>query len=339
MEKNTILFKTFVGIDISKKTIDVCILDNESLNPLIFIKESNDELGIKKVLKALEIKKICLSTVLFCYENTGVYTMPLNYFLSKNALHYWVVPAIEIKRSKGISRGKSDKTDAKDIAFYAKTNLHKYNPISLPEKDIQELKILFTEREKLVECLKQMSTTIENEGFYNKDVLKSVLKINQTTIKNLKKSIEMIEKRMEEILSNNESLKEQVHLVTSIPGIGIQTALYLILATNSFKNFSEWRKLACYAGVVPFEYSSGTSIRGRKKVHTFADKKMKSLLHMCALSSIRYNAELKAYYDRKKSEGKHSMLVLNNIKCKLLARIFAVINRKQPFINVFKFAS
>jgi hypothetical protein len=144
-----------------------------------------------RLQKALEIKKICLSTVLFCYENTGVYTMPLNYFLSKNALHYWVVPAIEIKRSKGISRGKSDKTDAKDIAFYAKTNLHKYNPISLPEKDIQELKILFTEREKLVECLKQMSTTIENEGFYNKDVLKSVLKINQTTIKNLQETEKM----------------------------------------------------------------------------------------------------------------------------------------------------
>jgi transposase len=97
--------------------------------------------------------------------------------------------------------------------------------------------------------------------------------------------------------------------------------------------------LACYAGVAPFPYQSGTSIKGRTKVHPLADKKLKSLLNMCAISAIRHDKEIKTYYERKAAEGKNKMLIINNVKCKLLARVFAVINRKTPFINTFKFAA
>lgn len=68
-------------------------------------------------------------------------------------------------------------------------------------------------------------------------------------------------------------LNRQKNLLMSVPGIGDVTALYLLLATKRFKNFKIWRKFACYSGIVPFEYSSGTSIRGRSKVNHFADKK------------------------------------------------------------------
>jgi hypothetical protein len=74
-------------------------------------------------------------------------------------------------------------------------------------------------------------------------------------------------------------------------------------------------------------------------VHPLADKKLKSLLNMCAIVAIRHDKELKTYYERKVKEGKSKMLVINNVRCKLIARVFAVINRKTPFINTFKFAS
>lgn len=70
-----------------------------------------------------------------------------------------------------------------------------------------------------------------------------------------------------------------------------------------------------------------------------ADKKMKSLLQMCALTAIKYDPQLKAYYQRKKGEGKNSMLVLNNIKNKIISRVFCVVNRKTPFVNTYNFAS
>ncbi|WP_026705032.1 transposase, partial [Flavobacterium soli] len=94
----------------------------------------------------------------------------------------------------------------------------------------------------------------------------------------------------------------------------------------------------CYSGVAPFEYSSGTSVKGRTKVSHLADKKMKSLLHMCALTAIKYDPQLKEYYNKKKAEGKNSMLVLNNIRCKIISRVFSVINRQTPYVNTYKFA-
>jgi transposase len=119
----------------------------------------------------------------------------------------------------------------------------------------------------------------------------------------------------------------------------MQTAIYLLVATKGFDVFENWRQLACYSGVAPFPYQSGTSIRGRNKVHPLADKKLKSLLNMCAICAVRYDRELKAYYERKVKEGKAKMLVINNVRAKLLARVFAVINRGTPFVNTYKFAS
>ena len=125
----------------------------------------------------------------------------------------------------------------------------------------------------------------------------------------------------------------------SIPGIGRVTALYLITITQVFARFANGRKFACFAGVAPFEYRSGSSIRGKTKVSPLANKKIKSLLHMASLSAVRYDPELRLYYKRKKEEGKHSMLVLNNIKFKLIQRAFAVINRQTPYVVTSKFAA
>jgi len=325
MDKKT-NFKTFIGIDISKKTLDICLMDTCG-NTLFQDKIENESKSILKFLKVLQKKNIKSAETLICYENTGVYTMLLNSTLTSLDWNAWVVPAIEIKRSRGLVRGKSDKKDARDIARYALTNAFKFNPYSLPSKDIQKLKLLQSEREKVMECIKQLSTTSENKGFYPKEYTKNLFKINEKCIEGLKKTLDAIELEIKSIIEQNKDIQHQMKIITSIPGIGPNTALYLIIATNQFHNFKEWRKLACYAGVAPFENSSGTSIRGRNKVSHLADKKLKSLLHMCAMVAITNNKELKAYYKKKKDEGKHSMLILNNIKCKLIARIFAVINR------------
>ena len=166
-----------------------------------------------------------------------------------------------------------------------------------------------------------------------KDVYKEITLINAKTILNLKNALKLIEKKMKVIIANNEQLKVQYELVKSIPGVGEQTAIYFIIATKGFKAFKTWRKFACYSGVAPFEYSSGSSVRGRTKVNHLADKKMKSLLQMCAMTTIKYDPQLKEYYQKKKKEGKNGMLILNNIRCKIISRVFAVINRQTLHIK------
>lgn len=248
-------------------------------------------------------------------------------------MDYWMIPAIEIKRSKGISRGKTDKSDSKDIAFYAISHQYKLKLGSLPDEALQKIKLLYSEREKLVKAIQMFERTTENIGFLPKKLLNDLLKSNASTIKKLKTNLKKIDQKIQELISENESLKERDRLIQSIPGVGPQTSIYLLIVTRGFTSFENSRQLACYGGVAPFEYSSGSSIRGRTKVSHLADKKLKSLLNMCALNAKAYDHEMKQYYERKVAEGKSKMLVLNNIRNKILGRVFAVINRGTPYVN------
>jgi transposase len=332
-------YNYYAGIDVSKLTLDISILCGDANSTkTVHYKIENKEKNISQFVKKT-LGKYDLSKVLFCFEDTGVYSLPLSYYLSDNKLTYWKVPALEIKRSKGISRGKDDKIDSKEIAFYACTHLHKFRPSSIPPKSIQQLKLLFSERTKVLKSLSSFEKTSENKDFMPKDVYDLVVSANKSVINKLKQVLTDIEEKMLAIIAAEEQLNQQYKLITSIPGIGKHTAIYLIISTKGFESFENWRQLACYAGVAPFPYQSGTSIRGRTKVHPFADRKLKSLLNMCAMVAIRHDKELKTYYERKVAEGKVKMLVINNVRCKLLARVFAVINRKTAFINTYKFAS
>lgn len=332
-------FSIFVGIDVSKSKLDYTVLFNDSSLQSFHFVSNNDKKGIKDAIKKIQSKTTSLQDVLFCFENTGVYSMPLSFNLSSLKLDYWVIAPIEINKSKGLVRGKSDKADSKDIAFYAKTHIHKLKLSTLPEADILKIKILLSERNKLMKSLKALDTSKEYENNFPVAMIKDALRINKKVVKQIQKAIKEIEQNIEEIVAKNEVISKQAELIQSIPGVGKQTAYQLICTTNGFRNFKNWRQLACYAGVAPFEFSSGSSIRGRTKVNHYADKQLKSLLNMCALSSKKYDPQIKAYFDKKVAEGKNKMLVLNNIRCKILSRVFAVINRETPYINTYKFAA
>lgn len=331
-------YHNYIGIDVSKDTLDYQVIDSTA-KLLDQGKVTNDKKGINMLLKELKRVHISLQDLLFCFENTGIYSMSLGLALSELLVDFTECSALEIKKSKGICRGKSDKTDARDIALYALRNLDKIRLTEIPETDILSLKLLYAEREKVVAAIKDFGATVENKRFLPKEVFKHTENINKKTLTFLKKTKLSIENNIQKIIILNQTLNHQKDLLMSVPGIGEITALYLLLATKGFKNFKSWRKFACYCGIVPFEYSSGSSIRGKSRVSHFADKKMKSILHMASLSAIRHDAEIKTYYERKKQEGKHSLLVINNVKCKIISRAFAVISRNTPFVNTYKFAS
>lgn len=336
MKKN---YELVIGIDVSKLKLDVWLMDNpENKGQQHFVVPNNDK-GIKQIFSEIRKRSFDIGKSLFCFENTGVYSMPLSFLLSRKGYDYWVVPALEIKRSKGISRGKNDKIDSRDIAFYAHTHFHKLKLNKLPEKELLQLKVLFAEREKLVKVIGIMAMTKENEGFLPKEIIKETIRINAKTLTYLRSQLKEIETRISSIVKENEKINNQVELVKSVPGIGQQTALYLVITTKCFDAFEDWRKMACYSGIAPFDHSSGSSIRGRTRVSPLANLKMKSMMQMCVLSAIKRDTELKEYYKKKKEEGKNPMLVMNNVRCKILARVFAVVHRGTPFVNTQKFAA
>jgi transposase len=82
---------------------------------------------------------------------------------------------------------------------------------------------------------------------------------------------------------------------------------------------------------VPFSKTSGSSVRYKPTVSPHANKKLKKLLHLCALSAIKNDKEIKAYYERKVEQGKNKMCVINAVRNKLIHRVFAVIRDDRFF--------
>jgi len=121
-------------------------------------------------------------------------------------------------------------------------------------------------------------------------------------------------------------------LATSVTGIGLQTAAYLLLYTNCFTSFNQWRQLACYAGTAPFEHSSGSSIRGRTRLSKVGNMKIKALLSNGASAAIQSENEFSSYYYRKIAQGKAKMIALNGVRNKMLSRVFSVVNRGTPYV-------
>ncbi len=145
------------------------------------------------------------------------------------------------------------------------------------------------------------------------------------------KEIQRIELQLKELILSDDKLNTTISLVTSVTGIGIITAIYLTVFTNFFTKYQNPKQLACYCGVVPFEHTSGSSVEKKARVHHIANKTLKKQLHMCALSAVRSDPQLKMYYERKASEGKNKMLVLNNVRNKLILRVCSVIKKQKPY--------
>jgi transposase len=265
-------YLVLVGIDVSKSHLDSYVIADGIEEHRRF---ENTGSGIRALIKHAGSLQSCKpSEILFCMEHTGVYAMPLCSGLAEQKLDYALVPAIEIKRSMGLRRGKNDKADAKAIAKYALLHQHEIEPYSLPEKALLKLKLMLSHRERLLEARKVfMVAAKETKSFLDKNICKEVTADSNRIVHHMTKRIEKIEESITEVINSNQELKKTYDLVTSIPGVGMQIALSLIVTTRCFSTFKESRQLACYAGVAPFEYRSGSSIHGRTKVSHMANKK------------------------------------------------------------------
>lgn len=326
-------YSNFIGIDVSKNTLDIIGIDQEFGVTLKHKTIENTKQSIKKWCDSIPPNAI------IAFEDTGIYGYLLIDSFTKLNIDYIKVNSLDVNLSKGISRGKSDKKDALMIAKYLVSNVYQLEKSNRTENEIIKLRVLYTQREKIVNAIKCFNNNLEYEDFLPKNVIKELNKTHDSIIKNLKKNLTKIELQIQLTINAHQKIKTNFDLITSIPGVGKQTATYTLIVTQNFTKFENARKLACYAGVVPFPFQSGTSIKGRNKVSNLADKKLKSLLNMSALSAKKHDTQIKLYFDKKVKEGKNKMLILNNIRNKILHRMFAVVKRQQPYVNTHNFAA
>jgi transposase len=329
--------QNFIGIDVSKLWFDVSLLVIKlaAKLPIETKKFDNNAAGIKAFEKWLKKFEVSFQkNTLVVIENTGIYHRHLWAFCSDKNIPLYIGNAADIKWSFGIARGKSDKVDSIRLCNYAHKHFDEIKPTPALNKKLLLLKDLMTSRTKLISQKNSIQTYVnELKLISDKEVQKIMQEAHKTAIAGLVKSIKSIEAEMIKIVKEDGSVLANYNLLKTVPGIGHIVAIYLICCTNNFSIKITGKQLACYAGVVPFEHSSGSSIKGRNRVHRMANKDLKKLLHMSAISSIQNYVEFRNYYDRKKAEGKHSMSVLNAIKNKIVLRAVAVVNNQRPYVD------
>jgi transposase len=327
--------KESVGIDVSKLTLDVFIHTKRIHKQFL-----NNQKGFESLIKWVKQETKNTNEVIWCFEHTGWYCVLLSQYMHENKQHYCCVNPLEIKRSMGLKRGKTDKQDAEQIARFAWLRKEELETsIPMPVKLI-ELQRLMSLREQLVKqstalksLSKGMQVTLEKKtGDFSVGVIKQ-------TLKQLEVQIKKVEKAMEVLIRTEEEMQKNYQMSKSVKGVGNVLATQMLLHTHNYTRFETWREFSSYCGLVPYPYQSGTSINRKPRNHSISDKKMKSLLSMSAISAIQSDKELKIYFKKRVEEGKPKMLVLNIIRNKLVSRIFATVKRGTPFVEMNKFAA
>jgi transposase len=323
--------KHFIGIDVSKDTLDLSVVvDGKNLEHYCI---NNSAREIKSTInKIMKLLKATGDDTIFCMEHTGLYNLPLVKWLHSQQYKMWLESGVHIRKTLGMVRGKSDKVDCARIAMFAYMNRHQIKLWRPPRSVIQKIAALLSQRARMVKAKKQLNTANqEQRKFLDKEIMNSLNKYTNKAVMVIGKQIEAIEKEILGLVNADEKLNRMYHIITSINGIGFITASYILVTTNEFININNAKKYACYSGVVPFEHTSGTSVRGRNRVSHMANKSIKTLLHLAALSTLNTSGEIQDYYNRKIAEGKNKMSIINAIRNKLILRIFACIKQNREY--------
>lgn len=328
-------FHYYVGIDIAKETLDWAVYSQQGI--LLRIHSPNSIVGIKTALRRLKLLSGWTpQEAVFCMEHTGIYNAHLLNFLHKLHLPIWLESSLQIKQAGGMQRGKTDTVDAQRIAEYAYRFSDQVRLWAPPREIIQQLAFLSAARQRLIQAYNLLAGPLaEQESFISPALQKQLQRASKKSLIALKEEQNSIDQQINKLIQGDCRLKELFELIVSVPGIGPITATEVIVVTNELKSITDAKKMACHAGVAPFEYRSGSSIRGKTRVSHQARKHLKSLFHLGAMSCIRKDGELRTYYQRKVAEGKNKMLVLNAVRNKLIHRIYAVVRRGEKYNEIY----
>lgn len=318
-------YKEIYGVDISKDVFDV------------YAKKSghhqfkNEEKGFTSFLKAFPKGSLVVM------EATGYYHYRLAQFLYKQGVKVSVVNPLSVKRfiQMKLAKVKTDKSDAKAICEYGQMN---EVPLYTALTDVQsECLQLF----RLLDNYLKKRTATKNK-LHGEDTLgipsKFVYRSLNRDLKHLNKEVKGIEERLLELVKQDQ--QQQLTLLKSIPGMGVKTALFLIIVTDGFSKFEKASQLCSYVGITPTIRQSGSSVRGKSRISKVGNKKLRNLLFLCAFSACKYNKGCREIYERIVNKGKSKKLALIAVANKLLKQAFAIAKSGIPydenFVSVLK---
>ncbi len=311
-----------LGIDIAKAKFDACLVKPHGKSKhKVF---ANTWHGFEQLITWLASHHV--SNLHACLEATGSYGEPLALFLFEAGLMVSLVnpAAVRAFANAGLSRTKTDKVDAELIARFCLAQQPKaWHP---PAPELRELQALVRRLESLVE----MRVAEENRlssGISTEAVRQSL----EEHIAYLLEEIKQTEQLIRQHINNHTDLKELSDLLDSIPGIGNTTAALLLAEIVNFKQYTSARQVAAYAGLVPRERRSGTSVRGRACLSKIGNARLRKALYFPAITALRCNDFFKTWANPLRERGKSKMTVIGAAMRKLIHLAYGVLKTGKPF--------
>jgi transposase len=309
-----------VGIDVSKKSLDVCAIYNDKIRKKSF---TNNEAGFENL--SSWILKLELTDPHFCMEATGCYSEDVGEFLFNTGCKVSIVNPMPIKsfrRSKMI-RQKTDKSDSEVIAkFCLQNNPGLWIPKSIDCKELHEIN-------SRIDFLKIELNRVS--GFLEKKYLNEVVKKSICEEQNfLKNQIKTLETKAQAIVAENEKLRSSFEIITSIKGVGSKLAL-AILADADFNRFKNGKQYAAFTGVTPSHFESGTSVKGKSRISKIGSSKLRKVLYMNALVVKNRNEDFADFVKKLEKRGKCAKVIIVAVMRKLLSIIYGMLKNNQKF--------
>lgn len=324
-------YQFILGVDVSKAWLNFC-LRSKDLKVIQEWEIDNNPEAILLFLNKLIEQGIPLWTIIIVLEHTGLYVNHLVKVALGQSVRISLVHAPKVSNlltGQVKFQEKNDKLDARRLSEYGVRFTDKLQLWQAEANTIKKIKYLQSQRKRNIKALNLLEVPInEAKSFEEKEIV-SIISDNQSSVlAELKKTIKKIEKDIDDLIKNDPNLDNFFKLLTSIKGVGKVTAREVIVTTKGFTNFSpeQGKSFARYSGVIPGSKQSGKK-KGRDRIPKRANKKIKSLLTMGAISLIGTNSDLGRYYQRKKQEGKEHLWIINAMRNKLILRMFAVIRK------------
>jgi transposase len=307
-----------LGIDISKATFDVALLNDNKVKTKKF---SNTSKGFCELKQWLQNKGI--DNAHACMEATGGYERSLAQYLYDNSFKVSVVNPARIKgfSMSKLSRVKTDKADCELIAHFCQAmQLDLWQPTSLHIEELQQ-------------WVRRLDSLIINKNQENNrlDGASGAVAINiRTHIEFLNRQIKEVKRLISNHITTHKDLSDKSKLLASIPGIGEKT-IEVILAFLTVENFDSAKQIAAFVGLNPKPRQSGSSIHGVSRISKTGDSNLRKAFYMPAVVSIRFNPIIKDFAERLSGTGKSKMVVVIAAMRKLLHIIYGVLKNKTPF--------
>lgn len=309
----------FIGIDVGKAFLDVYI---DGLNTAFQV--PNTFLSIQDLVNKLAKIKEDEIKLIVC-EPTGGYEAALVECLRAAQLPIHIAHANKVRdfaRAQG-KYAKTDKIDSRLLCEYGKI----LKPAPSQEKlspELKEIQALWTRKHQLAEEKLREKNRLEKKV---SEVIRSSIERNLTWIDN---ELIKLEEQLRASIDQTSSIRNFVDLLTSIPGVGLQTALAMVTGVPELGSVDH-KSLSSLIGVSPFNRDSGKK-RGQRRIKG-GRAHVRKALYMAAVASVRSNPLLKTFYLRLRAKGKKAKVALVAVMRKLLAILNSVASRQSPWMQ------